>query len=216
MPFLKRRDSLLLFIATLTLAAVQSCVTDTFDPHPGIIREDGPNCHYSVAVGLNVSTLAPNETAHASSVISSLDATPVSGSVSWTSENTTVAAVSSDGVVTALDVGTAGIKATLAGCAGRATLNVNRNPPIATLAVSVDSSTLAVGHTSQARVVAKDSAGGAFSDPAVRGASLTPNVGTVSPSGRVTAVAGGTAIIQAGSVGDTAQVSFVVIDTSSS
>src|SRR6476620_1492080 len=112
MPFVKGRDTLLTLIVTCTLAFVQSCVTDTFDPTPGVYHED-PKCHYSVAVGLKISTLAPTETGQAVSVVSSLDGTPVSGNVSWASENAAVASVSSNGLVTAIDVGTAGIKATL-------------------------------------------------------------------------------------------------------
>jgi uncharacterized protein YjdB len=215
MPFFKTRNTLLMLIVTCTLASILSCVTDTYDPTPGIYH-DGSTCHYRVAVGLNISTLAPTETAHAVSVVSSLDGTPVSGSVSWASDNSAVASVASDGVVTAIDVGTVGIKATIAGCTGSATLNVSRLPPIANVAVSIDSTTLPVGHTSQARAVARDSAGNALSAPTVSWVSLTPSVGTVSESGMVTAVSSGTATIQAAILGDSGQVSFVVTDTSSS
>jgi len=177
--------------------AAESCVTDSFAPHPGIIEEPAPSkCHYSVSVSLSAASVAPSETIQASTSIASLDGTPVTGAVTWSSSNASIATVSSSGVVTGLAVGTATIQASLSDCSGTALVDVKTKAVVIVVA-SVDSASLVVGHSAQASAVAKDSAGDTLAGETAVWTSLTPSIAAVSSTGLVTAVGAGMAQLQA-------------------
>jgi trimeric autotransporter adhesin len=136
----------------------------------------------------------------------------VTASVSWVSSNPAVATVSLTGLVTAVGPGTATITGTLDGqtvtlvvTVTSATLNPNG------LSISTPPLTLAAGLTAQL------AANGSYDDgssldvtASVSWTSSDPLVATVSPSGLVTAVAPGTAIITGTLSGETATILVTV------
>jgi uncharacterized protein YjdB len=122
--------------------------------------------------------------------------------VSWQSLSTTVATVSSSGLVTAVAAGTATVRATSEGVTGDATITVTTVAvPIASVTVAPATVNLLVGGTQQLTVTLRDGSGNVLTGRPVSWQSLTPGVASVSSSGLVTGLAGGSATIRATSEG---------------
>ncbi len=158
----------------------------------------------SISVSLSVSSLAVGQTAQASATL--LDAggqnfSAGSDSVEWSSSNTSVAAVSTAGLLTAIAPGNAVITGAFQGRTGRATVSVvaPAQSPVATISVALDSSSLVVGHLSHAFATLKDPDGKVLTDRAVTWGSSNTSVAAVSQTGLVTAVSAGNATITAAS-----------------
>ena len=119
--------------------------------------------------------------------------------ITWTSSAPQVATVSPTGVVLAVSVGSVVITATSEGKSGGALLNVDPVPSavVATVGVTLNASQLNVGQATQAVVQMRDSSGNAVSGVPVTWASSAPTVASVSSSGLVTALSGGTVSITA-------------------
>lgn len=142
------------------------------------------------------------------------------GDPAWSSSAPTIASVSSSGVVTALAVGTTVISARIFAVQGQVTLTVTPPPPgptpVASIAVTPLSATLEAGEARQLRATTKDFAGNTLIDRDVSWSSSDAAVATVSPTGLVTALAAGTAILEASSESKHAAVALTVtapIDT---
>jgi uncharacterized protein YjdB len=171
----------------------------------------------TVRITLALATLAPGQTTQATVVAKSADGNVVGGLVDFSSQNPSVATVSSKGVVTALTAGVAIIQATVASRAASATVTVKSLvSPVAVVAVALDSTSLAIGHSAKASATAKDSAGNLITGQTVTWASLSPPVATVSSTGTVTAVAAGSATIQGTVSGKTGSASLKVIQVPAS
>ena len=136
-------------------------------------------------------TLIVGETETLTATVSPVDATDKS--VTWSSSNTSVATVSSSGVVTAKAVGNATITVTTNDGGKTATCSVKVNP-VSVTGVSLDytSLTMNVGNTQTltATVTPSDA-----TDKSVTWSSSNTSVATVSASGVVTAKAAGSATI---------------------
>jgi uncharacterized protein YjdB len=130
--------------------------------------------------------------------------------VTWSSSNTTVATVSSSGLVTGRAAGSATITATSEGKSGGATITVTP-VPVASVTVSPASASIVVGATQQLSAVTKDSAGNTLTGRVVSWSSGDTVVATVSPSGLVTARAAGSAIITATSEGKSGTAAITTI-----
>ena len=136
--------------------------------------------------------------------------------VTWTSSATSVATVSSSGLVTGVAAGSATITATSEGQSGTATITVTV-VPVASVSVSPASNGIFVGKTVQLAVTTKDSAGNVLTGRAVTWSSSATGVATVSSGGLVTGVAAGSATITATSEGKsgTASVTVVIVPVAS-
>jgi hypothetical protein len=165
---------------------------------PNVIQSGGVS---SVKVSLGAPTLALGQSTQATVVATTADGQVVSSQVDFSSQNPSVAAVSSKGVVSALAAGVAVIQAAVGSHAASATLTVKPMAPptagVAVVAVTLDSTSLTVGHSAKANATVMDSVGNMIPNQAVTWASLSPAVATVSPNGIVTAVSAGSAMIQA-------------------
>ena len=131
--------------------------------------------------------------------------------VTWATSNTTVATVSTSGLVTGKAAGSATITATSEGKVGSSTVTVTAPPtpaPVATVTVTPATVTSPVGGTAQLTATLKDSVGNVLTGRTVTWASSNTTVATVSSSGLVTAKAAGGATITATSEGksDTATI----------
>lgn len=140
---------------------------------------------------------------------------PLSGrTVIWSSGAPSIATVSSSGVVNGVRVGTAVIFASIDGVLGHT--NVNVVPvPVATVTVSPLTSSVAIGATAQLSATLTDASGNTLSGRVISWSSSQTTVATVSPTGVVTGVSGGTATITAMSEGrvGTATVNVVASGT---
>src|SRR6266699_1844702 len=139
----------------------------------------------------------------------SVGGTLIGRTVTWTSSNTSVATVSSSGLVTSGMVGTATITAASEGKAGGAALTVT-SVPVASVALSPATASIRVGQTVQLSATPKDSTGSTLTGRTVTWGSGDTTVARVSTSGLVTGVAQGSATITATSEGKTSTAAITV------
>ena len=139
---------------------------------------------------------------------------PQAREITFTSSARTVASVSNTGRVTALSAGNATITATSEGRS--ATFNVTTfvPAPVATVTLNTTSALVAQGATLQLTPTVRDAAGNALTGRVVTYTSSTPAVATVSATGLVTVLAGGTTTITATSEGRTGTATITNVVTS--
>ncbi len=170
----------------------------------------GPASVASVSVALARSSMPIGETTTASATTMDASGIVLSGrAVGWASDNNQVATVSSSGLVTAISAGTAGIIATSEGRSGTAALTVT-TPPVASVTVLMGTTEMIVGSTAQAVATTKDAAGRVLTGRVVEWSSDNTAAATVSNTGLVSAVAGGSARIIATSEGQSGSWSLTV------
>lgn len=167
----------------------------------------------TVAVSLPSSTLAIGATMQATAEPADANGVVLHGrQISWSSSNTAVATVSNTGTstatVTGVSSGTASIIATSEGQSGSTTVTVAA--PVASVTVSLASSTIGVGKTTQATATTKDAAGNVLAGRSVSWSSGNTAVATVTSGGVVTGVAVGSANIVATSEGQTGSTGITV------
>jgi hypothetical protein len=171
----------------------------------------------SVILTLAQPTLALGQSTQATVVAISTDGSHVSGSIAFTSQNPSIATVSSKGIVTAVAAGVALIHASLAGREATASVTVQSvKSTVAAVAVTLDSSSLTVGHTAKATAVAKDATGASITGEPVTWVSSSPTIATVSATGSVVAVAAGSAIIKGTIAGTSGSTSLTVVQVADS
>jgi len=119
--------------------------------------------------------------------------------VVWSSGNTSVATVSSSGLVTGVTAGATTVTAASEGKSTSATITVT-NLPVDTVTVSPASATIAIGGTQQLSAVTKDSAGRTLTGRVVNWSSSSASVASVS-GGLVTGQSAGSVTITATSEG---------------
>ena len=126
--------------------------------------------------------------------------------ITWTSSNSAVASVNSQGVVSALVPGSSVIRGTVTNWAtgtpvtGLATVTVQSATatPVKSISVVLGSTNMTIATTSQATAIVKDSLGQVLVNRPVTWMSLSPTVATVNAAtGVVTAVAAGASTITA-------------------
>ena len=132
--------------------------------------------------------------------------------VTWTSDNESVATVSTTGSVTSKSVGTATITATSEGKTGSASVVV-KNAPVASIAIEPSSPTVEAGTTITLGAVVKDENGQILTGRTVTWSTSDATKATVNGNGVVTGVAPGTATITATSEGKQGTTTATVVDT---
>jgi uncharacterized protein YjdB len=114
----------------------------------------------------------------------------------WQTSNASVATVSASGMVTSVGPGTATITATADGVSGSAQFSTTQQA-VANIAVSPNSANVTAGQDVQLAVTATDASGNVLAGRVPAWSSSNPTVATVSSSGKVTALAHGSASISA-------------------
>jgi uncharacterized protein YjdB len=132
--------------------------------------------------------------------------------VTWRSSDETIATVSSAGVVTGVNAGTATITATSEGKSGSAVVTV-LPVPVATVTLDPTSLRLEPGQTATLVATTRSADGTVLTGRVVTFASDNVNVARVSSDGVVTGVAPGTATITATSEGRSATATVTVQPT---
>ncbi len=164
-----------------------------------------------VRVSSPVSTLQVGKTIPLSSQAFDAKGNVVPGiTFSWMSESSSVATVSSDGLVVAIAPGSARITASAHGRAASVELAVVPQP-VATISVSLPSASIIVGQTVTASATVKDASGAVLTGRLVTWTSTDQAVAKVSETGVITAVAPGTAMIVATSETVTGSIGITVV-----
>src|SRR6266513_2486557 len=155
----------------------------------------------SVTVSPSSGSLQVGQTVQLTATLKDSTGNTLTGrTVMWGSGETTVARVSLSGLMTGVAEGSATITATSEGKSSTATITVAL-VPVASVAVSPATASVAVGQTLQLAAMPKDSAGAVLNGRTVTWMSDNPSVATVSSSGLVSGVAQGSATITATSEG---------------
>ena len=204
-----RRAALLLTLGTSALTgavAVTSCSSaDTTAP----LQPTGGGTA-TIVITPNTTSLVVGATLPLQAVAHDASGNIVpDASIHWSSSDTAVATVSSTGVVTGKGIGSAQIAASAEGKSAIATLSVVA-VPVASVAVAPTSGSIVTGGTMSLAAVTYDANGNALPNRAVVWASSAPQVATVSSTGKVTAVAAGTATITATSEGKVGSAQITV------
>jgi uncharacterized protein YjdB len=177
------------------------------------VMPPGPTPVATVSVAVNPPAVLVGQTATATATVADSIGNVLSGrTITWGSSNTTVASVDATGVVRALSAGSALIQATSEGKSSSAPVNVSAPAPIpvASISVSPASSTLQVGATVQLSATTLDANNNVLTGRVVGWSSANTAVATVSSTGLVRAVAGGSVSITAASEGKTATAAITV------
>ena len=172
------------------------------DPEPEPEPEPEPVVHYvtDVTLSKNSTTLTVGQTDSISATVSK-EGDDVDGSVTWSSSDSGIATVDGNGQITAVAKGSATITCTTNGkksdgnsATATCTVTVNEAPHYVTgVTLSKTSTTLTVGQAdSISATVSKDGEG---VDTSVTWSSSNSGVATVDGSGKITAVAKGSATI---------------------
>src|SRR6266480_953937 len=210
-------------VATVSNAGVVSAVT----PGSATITatSEGKSGTSSIMVTdipiVSVDVTPPTATVQAGQTVQ-LTATPrdangaaLSGrAVTWSSNNTSVATVSSSGLVSGVTPGSATITATSEGKSGTSAITVTQ-VPVATVSVSPPTASIQQGQTVQLTATLKDANGNPLSGRTVTWSSSNTSVATVSSSGLVSGVTPGSATITATSEGKSGTASVTVTWSSS-
>jgi len=164
----------------------------------------------SVSVSFGSSTIDVGATTQATATLYDANGNVLTGrAINFSSDNTSVATVSTSGLVRGVSAGSANITATSEGRNGSATVTVI-SVPTASVTVSLTSSTIAVGSTTQATATARDANGNVLIGKAMTWSSDNTSVATVSTAGVVTGVSTGTANITAASEGQSGSATVTV------
>lgn len=164
----------------------------------------------SVVVTVAEASLTVGQTTQATATARAADGSTLAGrTITWASSNSSVATVSSAGLVTSLAAGSTTISATSEGQSGSVALNV-APVPVATVTVALTASTLVEGQTTQGTALLRAANGSTLSERTVAWSTSNAAVASVSQSGLVTAVAAGTATITATSEGQSGTAALTV------
>ena len=164
----------------------------------------------SVTVSPASASVPAGQTAQLTATPKDVNGNPLSGRVvTWASSNTSVATVSSSGLVTGKVAGSAMITATSEGQSGTSAITVV-HVPVASVTVSPSSASVPAGSALQLTATPKDAAGNPLSGRTIAWSSSNTAVATVSSSGLVSGVVAGSATITAMSEGQSGTAAITV------
>ncbi len=172
----------------------------------------GPAPETPVATSISIDPESPSLTALGATLQLNATVRDQSGNVmagatvGWTSSATTVASVSSNGLLTALSVGTATITASAGSATQTASLDVRQ--VVSSVSVTPADATIGPSETAQFEATALDANANPVADASLSWTTGDPNVATVTASGLVRGVAPGTTTVVA--TGGNVQGSSVV------
>ena len=193
--------------ATITATSEGKSGTSEFTISPGAVSK------VSITPG-SLSMLA-GDRQQLTATAQDANGNPVSGTVVWASDRSSVASVSG-GQVTAVSVGSANITATVEGVVGSAPVTVGL-VPAATVSIAPGALTLTITQTGTLVATVRDAGGNVLAGRAVSWSSNAPLVASVSQAGVVTGLLPGSATITAasGTASGTATVTVTVIPVGS-
>lgn len=199
-------------IAAVSLTVAAACGgSDTTAPGSAPPPPPPPASVASVVISPDSSAVAIGRTRELFATAKDAAGNALTGrTVTWNSSAQDVATVSGTGVVTGVAVGRVLVTATVEGKIAQAIVNV-QSVPVANVSITPDSATVMLGAVSQLVVQTKDDLGVDLPGRAVRWSSSAPGIVAVdSLTGRITALASGSALITAISEGKSHTARIVV------
>lgn len=196
------RRSLVALSISLSAGLALSCSGDGSDLGPGRV--------YTVAVTPGNARLEPGQTVQLSVSVYDLEGTLLTGeSPTWRTSDDAVATVSSTGLVTAVDVGTAGVTAVVEGRSVTARITVGQL--ITTIEITPEAPEITVGRSVQLKATAYGPGGKALASQIFEWSSSDLRVAPVNV-GKVRGIRPGVALIEATTDGksDTTTVTVVI------
>jgi len=192
----------------LAIASIVSCSDKNATGPDGIVATDVNTAAYrsvaSVSVSLQPASVAAGDSAKATAVLRDSRGRIVNSTVTWSASVSSVASVSSAGVVRGVVAGTSSITATHGSRTGSATMTVT-SPlvavAVATVTVTLASSTINPGQTSQGTAIARDANNNILTGRTIAWQSSNTAVASESASGLSSGIAAGTSQITATSEG---------------
>ena len=186
-PKMLRRWARTTIAPLLALLVLGSCSKSANNGTPA-----GPTPVASVVVSPAAATIATAGSATLTATPEDVGGTPLSGrTVTWSSDNASVATVNSNGVVSGMAAGgPVTVTATCEGKSGTAVITVS-SVPVASVTVTPASASIEEGATTQLTATPKDGGGNSLLGRVVTWSSDNTAVATVNASGRVTGVAAG-------------------------
>src|SRR5438128_158131 len=164
----------------------------------------------SVSVTPASATVAAGQAVQLTATPKDANGTPLSGrTVTWSSNNTSVAIADVNGNVTAIAPGSATITATSEGQSGTAAITVT-NVPVVSVTVTPASASIQQGQTIQLTATPKDANGNPLSGRVVTWSSSNTAVASVNAGGFVRSSAAGSATITATSEGQSGTSAITV------
>src|SRR5690348_2114584 len=186
------------------LAAGNATITATADGVSGtasVAVQSLPVPVASVSMSPSSASMVPGDTVTITATPRDSTGTALGGrTITWSSSNTSVAKVSSAGLVTAVTVGSATITATSEGKTGTVAVTVSA-PPVASVTVSPHSASVVTNGTVQLSVTLRDANGNVLSGRTITWSSSDSSTATVNGNGLVTGATTGSAEIYAASGG---------------
>ena len=164
----------------------------------------------SVVVTPSSNDLVVAQTTQLSAEVRDANGAPLTGrTVTWSTSNAQIATVTSQGVVTAIAPGAAGITASSEGQSGTATINVSPRP-VSAVIVSPGQMAIFQGQSAQLNVLVTDDRGQVLTGRPISFSSSDAQVASVSGTGVVTGVRPGSAVITATSEGGSGTATVTV------
>lgn len=192
---------------------VITCVYQGVTTNLNIIVNAKPIVHtYTILLAETTVSIIQGNTYQLNPVCKDNDVTIVSPVISYTSSDSNIATVDSNGLVTSINVGTCTITATFEGVSVTFNLTVNEKPHTYTIALNSSSESLATGTTFQIVSTCTDN-GTNVSSPVVSFTSSDTAIATVSTTGLITAIASGNCTITAEYQGQSATLNVTVTHT---
>lgn len=173
---------------------------------------EAPRAVASVEIPAAPARLLPGDSTVLQAVLRAADGSLLTGrAVSWSSADTAVAAVSASGVLRARGAGVTRITAAAEGRTAGVDVTVDPHP-VAQVSVTPAPVALEVGAAVQLHAVIRAASGAVLERRAVAWSASDPRVAAVSPSGYLTAVGSGSALVSATVEGVTGQVRVTVAE----
>ena len=191
-------------LAALMIVGISACTSET-------ITAPEPAKATTVSLNVTAAQLEIGRTVNITATVKDQRDSVMTGkTITWASNNTSIATVSQTGVVTTVGRGQASIVASFEGKSATATIFVV-DPTVSSVALTATLPAIFyVGQTIQATALPKDGLNNTLSGFAVTWTSSAPAVATVSASGLITAVGPGTTTITATSGGKSGTLNVTV------
>jgi uncharacterized protein YjdB len=189
-------------VVALLFVALAACSKETVDPAAEVVE--------AVVVSPSITTIAIGASVNFTAQVMGLNGTALTDRpVHWATEDSSVATVAPNGIVSARRIGSTQVAASTGGRSGIAQITVT-SIPVASVQVTPGNRSLFVEQTFQFTATTLDGGGAVLTGRPIQWSSNNESVATVSTTGVVTALSPGGAIITATSEGKTAPASVTV------